>query len=281
MADREINVRDAKLIQYLNEAYGKERQLETALEAHIGMATRDAYKKRLKQHLSETKSHAREVERRIKQLGGEAETVSVPGPDVVGEAASVVQDVAQRGVALAQGSLDAVRGTGAEEKQLKNAKDEFSDEAQEIATYTAIETFASSVGDRTTAKLARTIRRQEERMARFLERLIPQLTKAVVQAEIPAAFRNGSSRSSKRTTGSSSARRSTASSRRTTGSARRSTSARRTTSSKRRSTGSTRRTTASRSGSSRGSTSSRSSARSGRAAPRRPTARRKKSSRSR
>ena len=114
MADREINVRDAKLIQYLNEAYGKERQLETALEAHIGMATRDAYKKRLKQHLSETKSHAREVERRIKQLGGEAETVSVPGPDVVGEAASVVQDVAQRGVALAQGSLHAVRGTGAE-----------------------------------------------------------------------------------------------------------------------------------------------------------------------
>ena len=280
MADREINVRDAKLIQYLNEAYGKERQLETALEAHIGMATRDAYKKRLKQHLSETKSHAREVERRIKQLGGEAETVSVPGPDVVGEAASVVQDVAQRGVALAQGSLDAVRGTGAEEKQLKNAKDEFSDEAQEIATYTAIETLASSVGDRTTAKLARTIRRQEERMASFLERLIPQLTKAVVQAEIPAAFRNGSSRSSKRTTGSS-ARRSTASSRRTKGSARRSTSARRTTGSKRRSTGSTRRTTASRSGSSRGSTSSRSSARSGRAAPRRATARRKKSSRSR
>ena len=277
---KEVNARDAKLIQYLNEAYGKERQLETALEAHIGMATRDAYKKRLKQHLSETKSHAREVERRIKQLGGEAETVSVPGPDVVGEAASVVQDVAQRGVALAQGSLQAVRGTGTEEKQLKNAKDEYSDEAQEIATYTAIETLASSVGDRTTAKLARTIRRQEERMASFLERLIPQLTKAVVQAEIPAAFRNGSSRSSKRTTGSS-ARRSTASSRRTTGSARRSTSARRTTGSKRRSTGSTRRTTASRSGSSRGSTSSRSSARSGRAAPRRPTARRKKSSRSR
>jgi ferritin-like metal-binding protein YciE len=279
LADREINVRDAKLIQYLNEAYGKERQLETALEAHIGMATRDAYKKRLKQHLSETKSHAREVERRIKQLGGEAETVSVPGPDVVGEAASVVQDVAQRGVALAQGSLQAVRGTGTEEKQLKNAKDEYSDEAQEIATYTAIETLASSVGDRTTAKLARTIRRQEERMASFLERLIPQLTKAVVQAEIPVAFRNGSSRSSKRTTGSS-ARRSTASTRRTTGSARRSTSARRTTGSKRQSTGSTRRTTGSSrrtTGSSRRTTGS--SARS--AAPRRATARRKKSSRSR
>ena len=36
----EPNTRDAKLIQYLNEAYGKEKELETALQAHIAMATR-------------------------------------------------------------------------------------------------------------------------------------------------------------------------------------------------------------------------------------------------
>ena len=54
--------RDAKLIQYLNEAYGKEKELETALQAHIGMTSRRPYKKRLQQHLKETKSHAREVE---------------------------------------------------------------------------------------------------------------------------------------------------------------------------------------------------------------------------
>src|ERR671914_60824 len=65
------NARDTKLIQYLNEAYGKERQLETALQAHIAMTTRPPYKKRLQEHLSETKRHAREVERRIKQLGGQ------------------------------------------------------------------------------------------------------------------------------------------------------------------------------------------------------------------
>ena len=34
----EPEIRDAKLIQYLNEAYGKEKELETALEAHIRMA---------------------------------------------------------------------------------------------------------------------------------------------------------------------------------------------------------------------------------------------------
>ena len=67
------NARDTKLIQYLNEAYGKEKELETALQAHIAMTTKAPYKKRLQQHLKETKGHAREVQRRIKQLGGQAE----------------------------------------------------------------------------------------------------------------------------------------------------------------------------------------------------------------
>jgi ferritin-like metal-binding protein YciE len=189
MAD--LSTRDAKLVQYLNEAYGKERQLETSLEAHIQMTSRAPYRKRLQQHLRETKGHARSVEQRIKQLGGTAETVSVPGPDVVTEAASRVQEVAQRGAALAQGPLHAVRGTGEEEKLLKNAKTEFSDEAAEIAMYSAIETLAQTVGDRRTAQLARNIGRQEQRMASFLERLIPTLTKAVAQAEIPARERDG------------------------------------------------------------------------------------------
>ena len=50
--------RDAKLLQYLNEAYAKERELEAALQAHIGMTTRKPYAKRLREHLSETKDHA-------------------------------------------------------------------------------------------------------------------------------------------------------------------------------------------------------------------------------
>ena len=108
----ENTIRDAKLIQYLNEAYGKEKQLETALEAHIAMTTRQPYKRRLQEHLKETKGHARVVERRIKQLGGTAEEMHVPGPDLVSEAASKVTEVAHRGVALAQGPLHMVRGTG-------------------------------------------------------------------------------------------------------------------------------------------------------------------------
>ncbi|HEY0391524.1 MAG TPA: DUF892 family protein [Solirubrobacterales bacterium] len=68
MAD--LNERDAKLVQYLNEAYGKEKELEAALGAHIAMTTKAPYKRRLQLHLRETKSHAKQVERRIKKLGG-------------------------------------------------------------------------------------------------------------------------------------------------------------------------------------------------------------------
>ena len=36
-------VRDTKLVQYLSEAYAKEKELEGALEAHVAMTTRKAY----------------------------------------------------------------------------------------------------------------------------------------------------------------------------------------------------------------------------------------------
>lgn len=113
-----------------------------------------------------------------------------------------------RGTALAKGPLHAVRGTGEEEMQLKNAITEQSEEGEEIARYTAIEALAEAVGDKETARLARDIRREEERMAAFLARQIPQLTKAVARAEIPASERRTASRrrSARRSSGASRSR---------------------------------------------------------------------------
>jgi ferritin-like metal-binding protein YciE len=180
----ETTARDAKLVQYLTEAYGKEKQLETALQAHIGMAaSRAPYKKRLQQHLKETKNHGRQMERRIKALGGSVEGI-----------AATMQDVANKALAAAAGPLHAVRGTGEQEKLLKNAKTEYQDEAEEIATYTSIITLSEAVGDKETAKVAKAILREEERMSSFLAKLIPQLTKAVVTAEIPARERRANGR---------------------------------------------------------------------------------------
>jgi ferritin-like metal-binding protein YciE len=210
----ELTTKDLKLIQYLNEAYGKEKELETALQAHIAMTTRAPYKKRLQEHLRETKGHARTVERRIKQLGGKAEAVPAPGPEAVAGAAGAVAGAASRALAAAKGPLHALRGTGEQEKMLKNAKTEYSEEFEEIATYRAIETLAETVSDPETAKIARGIRRDEERMARFLERLIPSLTKAVAREEIPARERRSDGGRRRRKSSSSSARGRRSSSRR-------------------------------------------------------------------
>jgi ferritin-like metal-binding protein YciE len=176
MAD--MNERDAKLVQYLSEAYGKERELEASLGAHIAMTAKGPYKKRLQQHLKETKSHAKQVERRIKKLGGGGQTL---------------QGAVGKLTAAAKGPLHAIRGGGEQEKMLKNAKTEYFNEHEEIATYLAIETLAEKVSDSETAKLARTIRREEEKMANFLQGQIKSLTGAVAREDIPAALRRAAS----------------------------------------------------------------------------------------
>jgi ferritin-like metal-binding protein YciE len=180
MAD--MNERDAKLVQYLSEAYGKERELETALQAHIAMTPKGPYKKRLQQHLKETKSHAKQVERRIKKLGGGGQTL---------------QTAVGKLTAAAKGPLHVVRGDGEQEKMLKNAKTEYWNEHEEIATYLAIETLAEKVQDSETAKLARGIRREEEKMAAFLQGQIKSLTGAVVREGIPAALRRAPKKAKK------------------------------------------------------------------------------------
>ena len=67
-------------------------------------------------------------------------------------------------VALGKTPFDLMRGSGGEEKVLKNAKDACATEAFEIATYTALERLATGVGDEQTATLAASIRGDEERM---------------------------------------------------------------------------------------------------------------------
>src|SRR3954452_4804476 len=178
----ELNARDAKLVQFLNEAHAKEAELEADLTAHISLTQKPPYRKRLQEHLKETRDHKRRVAQRIKQLGGQATRgVRAPGvPDAVGE-------LAGKGVAAVKGQLGVARAALTEqaETHLRNAREELREEWVEIGTYTAIEAFANEVGDKDTAKLARDIRRDEQKTASYLEKLIPQLVKEVVKNEIP------------------------------------------------------------------------------------------------
>jgi ferritin-like metal-binding protein YciE len=179
---KHLNERDAKLVQWLNEAYAKEAELEADLPAHITLTQKAPYKKRLQQHLKETREHKRAVARRIKQLGGQA-TV---GPLLRGVPA-VVGEAAGKTLAAVKGQVGVARAMVTEqaETHVRNAQEELREEQVEIALYTRIETFATEVGDRETAQLAKRIRREEERMAKYLSAELPRLVKDVVRAEVP------------------------------------------------------------------------------------------------
>jgi ferritin-like metal-binding protein YciE len=226
---KELNERDAKLVQWLNEAYAKEAELETDLAAHITLTQKAPYKKRLQAHLKETREHKRSVARRIKQLGGQAASgPAVPGvPRTVGEAAG-------KTVSALKGQVDAARAMVTEqaETHLRNAQEELREEQVEIALYTRIETFATEVGDKDTAQLVKRIRREEERMAKYLTAEQSRLVKDVVRAEVPrdqratprrrSTSRSRTSSSANRTRAASSGSAGTRSSSRSTGSTARS-----------------------------------------------------------
>jgi ferritin-like metal-binding protein YciE len=235
MAKSETPGRDALLVKYLNEAYGKEKQLETALEAQIARSQRDKIVKALKDHLKVTKRQARELQSRIKALGGKASAgADLPGPDVVADVAGGVTSLANKAVAAAKGPVQVLRGTSEADNEIRNLRDCYWNEAEEIAHYAVIETLATQLGDKETARLAKTFRKEEEKMQSVIERQLAPLLREVVKQEVPAAERRSSSgrRSTRRsgtrsaTSRSSSTSRSTGSSSRATKSSSRSTSSR-------------------------------------------------------
>jgi ferritin-like metal-binding protein YciE len=182
----DLNERDAKLIQWLNEAYAKEAELEADLTAHIALTQKAPYKKRLQKHLTETRGHKRQVASRIKKLGGEA----VSGPNLPG-VPEAVGEVAGKAVAAVKGQVGAARAaiTNQAETHLRNAQEELREEHVEIALYSRILVLAEAVGDKETAQLAKAIRRDEERMAKFLDAELTRLVKDVVRAAIPSSQR--------------------------------------------------------------------------------------------
>jgi ferritin-like metal-binding protein YciE len=171
-----MNQSKQKVVQYLNEAHATEVGLVRVLQSQIAMTPRGTYRSELEKHLGETREHAERVQRRLAELGAGGNPAQV--------AVGFVEGVIGQTLALWKTPLDLVRGGSGEEKVLKNAKDACATEALEIATYTALEQLARSVGDETTARLAASIRGDEERMLQRVQRELPRLAAAVVGAEV-------------------------------------------------------------------------------------------------
>lgn len=165
-----------KLAQYLHEAHAMELALVRTLQAHSAMTPTGPYKSALDRHLRETRGHADAIARRLRQLDR--------SPGIAERGYGLAQRLAGQLLSLGMAPLHLVRGGSPEEKLLKNAKDECASEAQEIATYEALEAFARQVGDADTAALAADLRADEERMLRTLREQLPALTVAVTEAEV-------------------------------------------------------------------------------------------------
>jgi ferritin-like metal-binding protein YciE len=165
-----------KLVQYVNEAHATEVALVRVLQEQIAMTPRGRYRTALEKHLRETRSHAD----RLAERRGELQAGGNPLGSLVGFA----QDAVGQALALAKAPLDMVRGSGGEEKVLKNAKDACASEALEIATYIALEHVARALGDERTAELAASIRADEEAMLERVQQELPRLAQAVVAADV-------------------------------------------------------------------------------------------------
>ena len=171
-----MNRSKQKIVQYLNEAHATEVALVRVLQSQIAMTPRGTYRTGLETHLGETRDHAERVQKRLSELGAGSNPLQVIG--------GFAETVIGQGLAVAKTPLDLLRGSGGEEKVLKNAKDACATEALEIATYTALERLARSAGDQRTATLAASIRADEEKMLERVMREIPKLADAVVGADI-------------------------------------------------------------------------------------------------
>jgi len=167
---------DQKIVQHLNVAHATELALTRTLQAHIAVTPSGSYRRGLDRHLRETRDHAARVERRLGELGAGRNPLQV--------GLGLVEGVAAQLLALSKGPFDLLRGMSAEEKLLKNARDECATEALEIAAYTALEQLARAGGDEETARLAADVRADEQRMLDQLLKEIPKLADAVMRAEV-------------------------------------------------------------------------------------------------
>jgi ferritin-like metal-binding protein YciE len=165
-----------KLADYLGDARARELALVRTLQAHIAMTPTGQYRRILERHLSETRDHAKRIERRANELGYGRSLPEIG----IGMAETLFGQM----LAVSKAPLDLLRGDSGSDKLVRNARDECASEALEIAMYDAIEEFARRLGDEVTAELAANIRADEERVLAELREAIPSLVADLVRAEV-------------------------------------------------------------------------------------------------
>src|SRR3954454_14142518 len=103
-----------KIVQYLNEGHASEVALTRVLQSQIAMTPRGSYRSALESHLAETRDHAERVQTRLRELGD-------GGGNPLTASLGFVGGVLGQALAFGKTPFDLLRGSGGEEKVLKNA----------------------------------------------------------------------------------------------------------------------------------------------------------------
>ena len=147
MADDKLQ---QKLIDYIQDAHAMEQSVSMMLDSMITTTDDPEITEILRHHKEETERQEQRLAERLDALGA--------GPFTRKQAQTIA-------TALMKGAADQVRGDQAG----KNARDGFTTEHMEIATYQLLERLADRAGDPETAEVARQNRVEEEEMARRID----------------------------------------------------------------------------------------------------------------
>lgn len=160
-----MTAKEDRLMQWLRDAHAMEVQAETMLTRQAGrIENYPELKKRIEQHIDETKSQADRIEKCIDRRGGDT---------------SVMKDVAGTTTGMAQ----AMSGMFTGDEIVKGAMADYTFEHFEIASYEAIKAAAEEVGDKETSKVCDEILREEKAMASWLADHLPDVTQRYLERE--------------------------------------------------------------------------------------------------
>jgi ferritin-like metal-binding protein YciE len=145
------------LIDGLKNAHGLEQQAIEMLERNVERLEHyPALKARLAQHLEESRQQQSMVARCLEEIG---------------ESPSTLKDTV---LGMAQ-NAQMMMHAAASDEVIKNSFAGYAFEHFEIAAYTALALFADRAGEARIAETARSILRQEEAMASWLEEHLPEV----------------------------------------------------------------------------------------------------------
>jgi ferritin-like metal-binding protein YciE len=162
-----------KLVDYIQDAHAMETDVMMMLDSMIGTTEDADIRRSLEHHKEETQEQKTRLESRLRDLGVDVSARK--------EGQSVI-------AAMGKALLDFGRG----DKAGKNARDAYATEHLEIAAYSLLESLARVAGDDETVEIAIHNRREEEKMAREIEKTwdrVVELTLKENDIRVPAGAR--------------------------------------------------------------------------------------------